>query len=58
MDMVTASEGKLHFEKYNYITGLFMYNGKFAGIYSRAGRKGIIASIAESYTLPNFVRAG
>jgi glutathionylspermidine synthase len=55
INMLTFENGKLFFEKYNYITGLFMYDQKFSGLYSRAGRKNIIASVAESFTLPNFV---
>lgn len=53
--MPTINEGKLTFQKYNYITGLFMYNQKFNGIYTRAGRKSVIATISECFTLPNFI---
>jgi len=55
MDMLTIENDRLYFEKYYYLTGLFMYNQKFNGFYSKAGRKRVIASVAESFTLPNFV---
>ncbi len=55
LSMATAENGGLHFEKYNYLIGLFMYNEVFSGLYTRAGRKNVIASVAESYSLPNFV---
>jgi phosphoribosylcarboxyaminoimidazole (NCAIR) mutase len=32
-----------------------MYNQKFNGFYSKAGRKRIIAAAGESFSLPNFV---
>lgn len=55
MDMLTVEEGNIYFEKYNYIIGLFMYNQQFKGLYTRAGRKNVIASIVESFSLPNFI---
>jgi glutathionylspermidine synthase len=55
MDMPTIENDRLYFEKYYYLTGLFMYNQKFNGFYSKAGRKRIIAAAGESFSLPNFV---
>jgi hypothetical protein len=55
INMLTLENKKPVFEKYNYIIGLFMYNHQFRGFYTRAGRKNVIASIAESFTLPNFI---
>jgi len=39
------------FETYNNITGMYMYNGKLQGFYSRAGQKGTISSAAGGLTL-------
>lgn len=36
------------------ITGLYIYNEKFYGIYSRVGKKAIISGIHDGYTLPTF----
>lgn len=55
LPMLTIEGNRLFFEPYNYLIGLFVYNEKFSGIYTRAGRKSVIASIAESFTLPNFI---
>ncbi len=55
IEMPTIQGDTLIFEKYNCLLGLFMYNQQFKGIYSRAGRRNIIASIAESFTIPNFI---
>ncbi|MFW6287903.1 MAG: glutathionylspermidine synthase family protein [bacterium] len=45
----------LKFEKAGFLIGLFSYNNKLAGLYTRAGRKNIIGAIAESYTVPNYI---
>lgn len=55
MDMGIFSEDNVHFEKCNYITGLYVYNGKFQGIYHRAGRENIIGSLVEGFTIPNYL---
>lgn len=55
LKMPTADRGTLYLEDYYYLTGLYIYNEVFRGLYSRAGRRGVIASIAESYSLPNFI---
>jgi len=54
-DLLVTDGKDLHFEPFNVMIGLFMYNEKFKGIYSRVGRQNIIANISESFTLPNFV---
>ncbi len=38
---------------YKHITGLFVYNGKFYGVYSRAGRSNIISGLHDVFTLPS-----
>jgi hypothetical protein len=43
------------FEDFKTTLGLFTYNGKLSGLYSRVGRKNVIAGVAESITLPSFV---
>jgi glutathionylspermidine synthase len=38
---------------YKYITGLFVYNGRFNGIYTRAGTSNVIASVTGCKIMPN-----
>ena len=45
----------MYFENYNYMTGLFLYNEKLSGIYTRVGRENVIGSLVESFTLPSFL---
>jgi len=40
---------------YNNITGLFVYNGKFSGIYSRAGLTGTISTYKRGLTLASML---
>ncbi|MCM1992571.1 hypothetical protein [Oceanirhabdus seepicola] len=40
---------------FNNITGIYMYNEKFAGLYSRVGKNPIISGLHECYTLPTFI---
>jgi len=54
MEMLNLEENT-KIEKFTYLIGLFSYNNKLAGLYTRAGRKNIIGSIAESFTVPNFI---
>lgn len=46
-------EGALKLDSYKHITGLFVYNGKLFGIYSRAGRTAIISGLHDVFTLPS-----
>jgi|LSQX01.1.fsa_nt_gb uncharacterized protein (TIGR00268 family) len=56
IDMLTINGNKeVYFEKYGYLVGVFMYNGQFKGLYTRVGRKNIIAATGESLTVPNFI---
>lgn len=43
------------FQMYNNITGLFVYNGKLQGIYSRAGLMGTISPFTQGLTLASLV---
>ncbi|AOY75205.1 glutathionylspermidine synthase family protein [Clostridium formicaceticum] len=55
LPMAMFTDDDVRFIENNYIIGLFMYNEKLQGIYTRVGRKNIIGSIAECFTLPNFI---
>lgn len=57
ISMATVADGSIHFEKYNYQVGLFLYNEEFAGFYTRASRTRLIAAGPQTYDLPNFVVA-
>jgi len=48
-------KNKFEFSEYKTTLGLFVYNSKLSGLYSRVGRKNVIAGIEESITLPSFV---
>lgn len=50
---VVFKDGKSHIEEFGTITGLFMYNEKLTGLYTRIGKKNIISGLSEYYTLPN-----
>ncbi|MCL2049822.1 MAG: hypothetical protein FWG87_13965 [Defluviitaleaceae bacterium] len=39
------------FKMYNNITGMFVYNGKLQGLYSRAGLRGTISTYAKGLTM-------
>ncbi len=55
MEMAIFSKDKVKFEECNYITGLYVYNGEFKGVYHRAGRENIIGSLVEGFSLPNYL---
>ncbi len=42
-------------DQYCNITGIYVYNEKAYGIYSRAGKKAILSGIHDVYTLPTFL---
>jgi hypothetical protein len=42
-------------ESWNILTGLYLYNGRFSGIFVRAGQKGIIVGFAGGITVPTFL---
>ncbi len=46
---------EIEFKDTNYIIGLFMYDGRLQGVYTRTGTKNIIGSIVECFTVPNFI---
>lgn len=55
MQLPIVQNDKFQFKQFKTTLGLFVYNGKLAGLYSRVGRKNVIAGIQESITLPSFV---
>jgi hypothetical protein len=54
-DLVEFVEGKLKISKFNNITGMYMYNEKLYGLYSRIGKNPIISGLHDCYTLPTFI---
>jgi glutathionylspermidine synthase len=50
-----VEKDQIRFEEFKTTLGLFIYNGKLKGLYSRVGRQNVIAGIVESITLPSFV---
>jgi hypothetical protein len=47
--------GGLGLESWNNLTGLYLYNGRFSGLFVRAGQTGIIAGFAGGITVPSFL---
>lgn len=54
-DFVEFKDGKVNVSKFGHITGLFMYNEKLAGLYTRIGKGSIISGLHEYYTIPNLL---
>ena len=46
---------KAEYKKYSTITGLFVYNGKFSGIYTRMAKNSIISTQYSEMSLPSVV---
>lgn len=46
---------KAKYKKYSNITGLFVYNGKFSGIYTRIAKNSIISTQYSEMSLPTIV---
>lgn len=42
-------------EPWNILTGLYLYGGRFSGVYVRAGQKGIIVGYAGGISVPTFL---
>ena len=55
LPMAFFNEENVEFIQTNYMLGLFMYDGRFQGVYTRVGTKNIIASLVECFKVPNFV---
>lgn len=54
-DLVEFVDGKVKISKFNNITGIYMYNEKLYGLYSRVGKNPIISGLHDCYTLPTFI---
>lgn len=54
-DLVEFDQGKMNISKFNNITGIYMYNEKLYGLYSRVGKNPIISGLHDCYTLPTFI---
>lgn len=54
-NVIYNEEGKLEKCSFRTITGLFVYNGKFAGMYVRAGLNAIISGLHEGYTMSSMM---
>ncbi|WP_353095343.1 hypothetical protein [Tissierella praeacuta] len=52
---IVFKDDKLKIEEFKSIVGLFIYNEKFAGIYTRIGKNNIISGVTDYYTLPNIL---
>lgn len=53
--LVNYVEGRLVEEKYNQMIGLFLYNKKFSGFYTRVSPFNNVASGLGAVTIPNFI---
>jgi glutathionylspermidine synthase len=49
------TDRKIEFKPFKTTLGLFVYNGRLQGLYSRAGSRNVIAGLVESITLPSLV---
>ena len=54
-DFIEYENGKLKVSKFGHIIGLFMYNEKLAGLYTRIGKNSIISGLHGYYTVPNLL---
>ncbi|MCF7876619.1 glutathionylspermidine synthase family protein [Candidatus Bipolaricaulota bacterium] len=54
-DFLHVRDREMGFEKFGYLIGMFLYNQRLSGLYTRAGRENVIASLVECFTLPNFI---
>lgn len=54
-DLIQFENGEAKVSKLNHILGLFMYNEKLAGLYTRVGENNIISGLHGYYTVPNMV---
>jgi hypothetical protein len=54
---IIYDKGKLKYNTFNNINGLYMYNEKFKGIYTRAGMRSIISGLHEGYSMASLMVA-
>ncbi len=54
-DNINLINGDLVIDSYSNITGVYLYNEKFYGVYSRIGQNAILSGIKDVSTLPTFL---
>lgn len=52
-DFIVYEDGEAVVKEFKQIIGLFLYNEKLAGVYTRIGENNIISGLTEYYTLPS-----
>lgn len=52
-DFLIFEDGKFYVDTFKSILGLYMYNERLAGVYTRIGQENIIAGVVKYYTLPS-----
>jgi glutathionylspermidine synthase len=55
LELPVYQAGKFVFQPFKSTLGLFSYNGKFSGLYSRVSQHNVIAGVVNSITLPSLV---
>lgn len=55
LPMAIFEKDNVGFQENNYILGLFVYNEKLQGLYTRTGTKNVIGSAVACDTVPNFI---
>lgn len=54
-EFVVFDDEGLYVEEFGTITGLYLYNEKLSGLYTRIGKNNIISGLTDYYTLPNLL---
>ena len=54
-DFLVYKDDKFTTQSLGSIVGLFLYNEKFQGLYTRVGPNNIISGLSDYYTVPNFL---
>lgn len=55
INMVKINNNKTSIEKFGHMIGMFMYNEKFAGFYTRVGQNNIITTAHGGYSVGNLI---
>jgi len=54
-DFLYFQDGEAGFQEFGFLIGLYLYNQELSGLYTRAGRENVIASLVECFSLPTFI---
>ncbi|MTI49848.1 MAG: hypothetical protein FH761_18615 [Firmicutes bacterium] len=54
-ELVQFKDSGMEVNKFNHILGLFMYNEKLKGLYTRVGSNNIVSGLHGYYTVPNLL---